>query len=516
MQRHRTTLRIIATLVVCLFTSSTLTWAYPLEDIRRPAAGDDLQVQSMFKPLLEAAGSVHEAQIKLEFACIMTMALKPETMPFQDINAEIDKWLCAAEGMPRTRILDVTSDPRKDNGATVVGICLFDGPNKGRKFLLTMDCRSIDELGGDDTRVKIEPVLSRPAAGNVTPAVLGDTESAKRIKELLGDDLRGRRILELGAGSSVERILPLALAGADITAVDMDPGSIDSLSALIRKAGLRGVETRLMDFNKPFDLGGRRYDAIVFRNIMDFVPQGEDPLAGNNETVMARAERFAEKRRKFFEECRKALLPGGYIVAEDIADPYYDVSTEIGRMTARFFEIADIGKAAETAGFETIERRRGDDGPFMVLMARGFANTDEALQKLLEGMDLKDPTAITALDVLKYEELLLERITQSDMPAKEMIVGDYVLGRMIGKGGFARVYEAALRPRSGGAAGDAASPGKKLAVKWLRYGASQSAGAVLGFFREYLVMKELEGVKGVVKAQRAMVLEGPKPENAMP
>lgn len=516
MQRHRTTLRIIATLVVCLFTSSTLTWAYPLEDIRRPAAGDDLQVQSMFKPLLEAAGSAYEAQIKLEFACIMTMALKSEPMPFQDINAEIDKWLCAAKGMPRTRVLDVTSDPRKDAGSTVVEISLFDGPNKGRKFMLTMNCSSIDEFGGDEARVKIEPVPSQSSSFDNAPTAPDDTKTVRKVSELLGGDLRGKKILELGAGSSPERILPLASAGASVTAVDINPNSLDILRALLEKAGVSGVELRVMDFNRPFDLGGQRFDAIVFRNILDFVPETRDDPAGAKEEVSERAARFVEKRRKFFEECRKALVPGGYVVAEDIADPYYDTSTEIGRMTSAFFEIADVGKAAEASGFETIERQRGEDGPFMVLKARGFANTDEALQKLLEGMDLKDPAAITASDVLKYEELLLDRITQSKIPAKEKVVGDYVLGRMIGRGGFSRVYEASLRAQPGSAAGHVSEPGRKFAVKWLKYESSLASWAVLGFFREYLVMKELEGIAGVVTARGAVVLEGPKPENALP
>ncbi|MGB2651530.1 MAG: methyltransferase domain-containing protein [Candidatus Omnitrophota bacterium] len=366
-RKHRTLIKIIAIAIVCLFTINNIAWAYP--DMGRELrinAHHTLQIQSMFKPILDVTGRQFDTQVRLELACILAMALKEDMVPFQDINSELDKWLSVAPEVSRDRLLDVLSNPRKEDGKTRVDLQIFDGPNKGKKFRITSSCEDIAEIQKDESKIKIESISddTKKGAGKA-PAIVS------KLKEILGGNLKGKKVLELGVGSNPDHILALSSEGAEVTAVDIDHEDISRLKGSLIKAGADEVKVVEMDFNQPFTLPSDQFDAIIFRNILDFVPSGIDALGHTREDIRKRAEAHFNAQKRFFGECVKVLKPGGMIVAEDVAEPEYELSdNEFQKLMAEFYEIADTGKAAIDAGFSIIERGRSFADLMLVLVSR--------------------------------------------------------------------------------------------------------------------------------------------------
>jgi SAM-dependent methyltransferase/tRNA(Arg) A34 adenosine deaminase TadA/GNAT superfamily N-acetyltransferase len=370
---HRTLIKIIAIAVVCLFTINNIAWAYP--DMGRELhinTRHTLQIQSMFKPILDVTGRQFDTQVRLELACILAMSLKENMVPFQDINSELDKWLSVAPEVNRDRLLDVLSNPRKEDGKTLVDLQIFDGPSKGKKFRITSTCEDITEIQEDESKIKIESISddTKKGAGKA-PAIVS------KLKEMLGGDLKGKKVLELGVGSNPDHILALSSEGAEATAVDIDNEAISRLKGSLLKAGADEVKVVGMDFNQPFTLPSDQFDAIIFRNILDFVPSGIDELGHTREDIHKRAEAHFAAQRRFFGECARVLKPGGMIVAEDVAEPEYELSdSEFDKIMAEFYEIADTGKAAVDAGFRIHERGRSFEDLMLVLVSRKEEETE--------------------------------------------------------------------------------------------------------------------------------------------
>ena len=89
-----------------------------------------------------------------------------------------------------------------------------------------------------------------------------------RLVERELGDLRGARILELGAGGPNYRLLALALwAGADVTAIDYSTIGLDVLSDVFASHGaaLRSIHG---DFFAD-DLGGARFDVVVHWGVLE-------------------------------------------------------------------------------------------------------------------------------------------------------------------------------------------------------------------------------------------------------
>ena len=139
--------------VACLFYVNTISWA--ITDRAVPAAKDTLQVQSLFKPMLEAAGAEYETQLRIETALILAMVLKDNSVPFQDINAALDEWYSALPDRGGDRILNVVSNPSKEDDSVTIDLELFQGPQKGEKFKITSACKNLSDIQQSATKVKI-------------------------------------------------------------------------------------------------------------------------------------------------------------------------------------------------------------------------------------------------------------------------------------------------------------------------------------------------------------------------
>jgi SAM-dependent methyltransferase len=332
----------------------------------------------MFNPIIKAAGWERAAQVRLELACIMKMVLDPDPAPFQDINAEIDKWLSASGDHSRFRALDVMSNPRVKSGSRVVEFCVFGGPESGRVFRLTINCSSMEDLYEYPGKVTLEVLDAEKEheKGHIDSSSYDDPV-VRKVRNILGSDLTGRRILELGIGGSTDRVRELAAAGASVTAVDIEDEVIKAARRSLEDAGAVGIELKVIEFNKPFVFADGEFDAIVFSNILDFVFAGGTVVPRTEEGAAELATVVANEWEKFFRECRRVLGSGGIIAAEDVADPEYSIKNpRLARIAKEFYEKADIAKAAERAGLTTISQHQSSVPGVMV-----FGKSAEAGEK---------------------------------------------------------------------------------------------------------------------------------------
>lgn len=86
-------------------------------------------------------------------------------------------------------------------------------------------------------------------------------------RELEGEELRGRRVVELGCGLAIPSIAA-ARAGADVLATD---GDIDALGLISRNAAENGVEleTAMVDWGDPDELVERGpFDLVLGSDIL--------------------------------------------------------------------------------------------------------------------------------------------------------------------------------------------------------------------------------------------------------
>jgi len=159
--------KIIAVAIVCLFSMNTVTWTLPQGEVL--SSRYTLQVQSIFKPIIDAAGQEHETQLRVETAMILAIVLKDSDKPFQDINALLDVWysddghskdrnLSAMFGGKRRRLLNVASNPATDHDSIKIEVELFqNGPVK-KKFWIKMNSKNMDGIQKDESKLEIRTV----------------------------------------------------------------------------------------------------------------------------------------------------------------------------------------------------------------------------------------------------------------------------------------------------------------------------------------------------------------------
>ncbi|RKY40578.1 MAG: hypothetical protein DRP85_08320 [Candidatus Makaraimicrobium thalassicum] len=178
---RRIRLKITAVAAVCLVFVNTFSWSLPQPNI--PVSRTALQVQSIFKPILDIAGWEYEARVRVETALILATVLKNPGMPFRDINAMLDKWHSIIPDTPGERLLNVVSDPARDEDSVVIEVELCHGSRKGQRFMITSDCKALEDLSGDGSIVKIE---EKPAFIPITASEAFYTlreEAARGVEE---------------------------------------------------------------------------------------------------------------------------------------------------------------------------------------------------------------------------------------------------------------------------------------------------------------------------------------------
>jgi predicted nicotinamide N-methyase len=139
------------------------------------------------------------------------------------------------------------------------------------------------ELPGGELRL-LQPAEAAelPDAGGIEWAPLVDYWSVlwrsgvALARELAAEDLRGRRVVELGCGLGVPS-LAAARAGAEVLATDGYP---EPLELLARNAAANGVEveTAIADWYRPGDLPERGpFDLLLAADVL-YIDQAADAL----------------------------------------------------------------------------------------------------------------------------------------------------------------------------------------------------------------------------------------------
>jgi malonyl-CoA O-methyltransferase len=121
---------------------------------------------------------------------------------------------------------------------------------------------------------------------NPLPALEGPVVRAR-----LGD-VRGRRVLDLGCGTG-RHALPLAEAGALVTAVDFSPGMLARARA---RPGSDRVRFVVADLRRPLPFPDAAFDLVVSGLVLEHLPD----------------------LPAFFAEARRTLRPGGRAVVSTI------------------------------------------------------------------------------------------------------------------------------------------------------------------------------------------------------
>jgi 2-polyprenyl-3-methyl-5-hydroxy-6-metoxy-1,4-benzoquinol methylase len=128
------------------------------------------------------------------------------------------------------------------------------------------------------------------------------TAMENRFMLRLMGDLRGKRLLDIGCGLG-ESSVYFALKGAEVTAVDLSPGMVQTASELAKTHGVRveGVVAAAEDL----PVTSSHYDVAYAANTLHHTPD----------------------RRKFLQHIQRALKPGGRVFLWDplAYDPIIDI-----------------------------------------------------------------------------------------------------------------------------------------------------------------------------------------------
>ncbi|MGB3111781.1 MAG: hypothetical protein WBB84_02205, partial [Candidatus Omnitrophota bacterium] len=268
--RYKTWIKTIAMVVVCLFTVNTILWAYP--GGRLSSHNSTLQVQSLFKPIMDITGETDDLQLRFETAIITKMISEETNIPCQNINATLNDWyynIRNSNNNPyfagQRKLNVISSIPEKDGEGVAVEVEVFDGKGKGTRFKINSTCESIADIQRDASKVKIERVPT-------------DDSKQKTDDRPQASDLRHQASGDDG---------PLDSARGKRDTTDLNIGFIATIAGLIigwlcGYAGLGLGIGLLIDFREPISnllnargrLGFLRTGlaAIIFAIVMLFAP----------------------------------------------------------------------------------------------------------------------------------------------------------------------------------------------------------------------------------------------------
>ncbi|MEA3489971.1 MAG: hypothetical protein U9R44_06515, partial [Candidatus Omnitrophota bacterium] len=136
-----------------------------------------------------------------------------DTIAFQDINAELDAWYSALAGEKRERMLNVISDPAKEDDSVTVELELFQGPQRGKRFRIVSACEGLDDIQLDESKVKIEII---PSDDGSRPEI---SPGRSRVK-------KGEKIIETPLSNIPEDEIKNILVYSDLCQLDSKLGEM--------------------------------------------------------------------------------------------------------------------------------------------------------------------------------------------------------------------------------------------------------------------------------------------------
>ena len=266
---HRKLVRAVASLVVCLFFITNITWAYP--DFKISPQNNTIQVQSIFSPIISSAGEELRGQVDFEIRTIIGMAKKGSR--FQDINSALDIAFVSDKTGGRKRVLKVRSNPEslESNEGVAIDVELVSGTGEGKRFRILSAGKGLDST----TVVEIDDGLAVEIAKEEDTAAEKDDLASLVIdtmeEALDTEDLSGARILEVGFGQWTRHWKDLAARGMDITGIDIDPKAAKSA-----RKGSEKAELITGDVVKAPELKRRKFEAVLMRQVLASTTDGAE------------------------------------------------------------------------------------------------------------------------------------------------------------------------------------------------------------------------------------------------
>jgi len=252
--------------ILSLFLCNSFTWAIPLT--ADPAYEYKLQVQSLFKPILDVTGEIDDTQLRIETALILAMGIKGN-ISFQDINSELDSWYSSASSGPGARVLNVVRNPVMKDGYISVITEIFRGPYRGTAFEIRSSCEDISDIQQRSGKIKITLLEDESAPRETVPRDKGfwhtpeGAIAAQMISQVYESDDNGLLPAEELLESSIEFTLSLIQIAYDNKGYDFLEGLKKIYSSLFGKYGENRVSIR---FREILDKKIRRDNKLILIN----------------------------------------------------------------------------------------------------------------------------------------------------------------------------------------------------------------------------------------------------------
>jgi len=169
----------------------------------------------------------------------------------------------------------------------------------------------------------------------------GGAEEVARVLE--GSDIRGCRVLDIGAGlGAVDQLLVASHGAGSVVGVDVDPGLLRQMDQRIARAGLADrIRSQLVEPG-PLPFVANSFDVVFSKDSIVQIPD----------------------KPALFAEVHRVLRPGGRFLASDWlrggSGPYSMEMMEFFRLEGIAYNMASLEESAATlrsAGFVDVEVR---------------------------------------------------------------------------------------------------------------------------------------------------------------
>ncbi len=194
----------------------------------------------------------------------------------------------------------------------------------------------------------------------------GGAEEVARVLE--GSDIRGCRVLDIGAGlGAIDQLLVAVHGAGSVVGVDVDPGLLRQMDERVARAGLADrIRSRLVEAGPlPFDANS--FDVVFSKDSIVQIPD----------------------KSALFAEVHRVLRPGGRFLASDWlrggTGPYSAEMMEFFRLEGIAYNMASLEESAAAlreAGFADVELR-DRNAWYLGLAERELASLEGPMRPLI-------------------------------------------------------------------------------------------------------------------------------------
>ena len=194
----------------------------------------------------------------------------------------------------------------------------------------------------------------------------GGAEEVARVLE--GSDIRGCRVLDIGAGlGAIDQLLVTVHGAGSVVGIDVDPALLRQMDERIARAGLGDrIQSRVVEPG-PLPFGPNSFDVVFSKDSIVQIPD----------------------KAALFAEVHRVLRPGGRFLASDWlrggSGPYSPEMMEFFRLEGIAYNMAsleDSAAALRAAGFIDVEVR-DRNAWYLGLAARELASLEGPMRPLI-------------------------------------------------------------------------------------------------------------------------------------